>query len=196
MVTDIREEHLSSISVGLNHRSLSPAPSKTSITMLFSIGRFQVVKFKHFLNHTLEGTKHEESTLYDKIIKSARILQEKLDRLIARLPTQGIGDGFRALSVSQCFALYSSRFVSRSSKPPHNLELMGKNPSWYAQGRRCHIGSKALLRSCKPRSGAAAEGMAQVSLFPSFAGYHSALAGQVRRTQLPVKADSGHSRSC
>lgn len=90
MVTDIREEHLSSISVGLNHRSLSPAPSRTSITMLFSIGRFHVVKFKHFLNHTLESTKHEESTLYDKIIKSARILQEKLDRLIARLPTQGI----------------------------------------------------------------------------------------------------------
>lgn len=85
MVTDVQDEQLSSTMAG----SL-PAPSTTSITMLCSIGRFEVARFNHSFLYMLSRTKHEENTLPDNVINSARSLQEKLDKLIARLPIQGI----------------------------------------------------------------------------------------------------------
>lgn len=89
MVTDVRDEQLSSMSVTLTPRSSPPAQSMTSITMLCSIGRYEVSKFKHYLIHILDSPKQED-TLYDKVVKSARSLQEKLDKLITRIPAQGI----------------------------------------------------------------------------------------------------------
>ena len=90
MVSEIRDEDNFMITNSLVPRDLPPSPSATSIPMLLAIGRFETTRFKQFLVNSLHSARDLGQTLFDKLVSAAKSLQMKLDKLMTRIPTQGI----------------------------------------------------------------------------------------------------------
>ena len=92
MVSEIRDENLSIMTNTLASRGLPLSPSVTSIAMLLAIGRFETALFKQFLVNSLDNARDLGQAQFDKIVSAAKSMQTKLDRLIVRIPTQGISE--------------------------------------------------------------------------------------------------------
>ena len=92
MVSDTRDEDLSLMATGFGMRGLSPSSSATSIAMLLAIGRFESTRFKRFLANNLSSARDLGQAQFDNVVSAAKSLQTKLDKMIARMPTQGIAE--------------------------------------------------------------------------------------------------------
>ena len=90
MVSEIRDEDNFMMTNSLVPRDLPPSPSATSVAMLLAIGRFETTRFKQFLVNSLHSARDLGQALFDKLVSAAKSLQMKLDKLMTRIPTQGI----------------------------------------------------------------------------------------------------------
>lgn len=84
MVSDTKHEAF--------HWPSSIARTLISTTMLLAIGRSELAKFKHILINTLEGGGHQKQPQLNAIMGAAKSLQQTLDKLILKTPSQGISE--------------------------------------------------------------------------------------------------------
>ena len=60
--------------------------------MLLAIGRFETVRFKHFLINNIDGSRILRQARLDECMSTAKSLQVKLDMLLANIPVQDISE--------------------------------------------------------------------------------------------------------
>ena len=92
MVSETRDEDLSKMTNTSALRDSAQSPSATSVTMLLAIGRFETVRLKQFLTNHLDSPCGLGRTQFRKFFSAAKSLQLRLDKLIERIPVQGISE--------------------------------------------------------------------------------------------------------
>lgn len=92
MVSETRDEDLFMVTSSLASRGLSPSSCATSIAMLLAIGRFETTRFKQFLFNSLYSVRDLGQAQFNIVVNAAKILQTRLDKLIARISTQGVSE--------------------------------------------------------------------------------------------------------
>ena len=92
MVSEARDEDLSTMTITSISKDIAQSPSATSIIMLLAIGRFETVRFKQFLVKSVDSACNLGQVQFKQCVSAAKSLQTKIDNLIVRIPVQGISE--------------------------------------------------------------------------------------------------------
>ncbi|CAK49101.1 uncharacterized protein An10g00100 [Aspergillus niger] len=89
MIADTRDEDIGDLS---NHRSREPVPrpSEQSLAVILAIARSETARLQSKIVSRLQNGRRLAQTELTDLVTSAKKLQQKLDTLIARVPSQGI----------------------------------------------------------------------------------------------------------
>ncbi|RDK39833.1 C6 zinc finger domain protein [Aspergillus phoenicis ATCC 13157] len=89
MISDTRDEDIGDLS---NHRSPEPVPrpSEQSLAVILAIARSETARLQSKIVSRLQNGRRLAQTELTELVTSAKKLQQKLDTLIARVPSQGI----------------------------------------------------------------------------------------------------------
>lgn len=151
MVSDTRDEDLSLMANGFGMRGLSPSSSATSIAMLLAIGRFESTRFKRFLANNLSSARDLGQAQFDNVVSAAKSLQTKLDKMIARIPTQGIAEtGFIPSRLATASPLTHEWLYSDRTDQATIWNSWAKNMLIYhAEDRSRNISAETIPCSCR-----------------------------------------------
>lgn len=89
MIADTRDEDISDLS-GHFSPDLVPGPSEQSIAVILAIARAETARVQSKIVSRLQTGRHLAHTEFTELVTLAEKLQQKIDRLIARVPSQGI----------------------------------------------------------------------------------------------------------
>ncbi|PYH64562.1 Zn(II)2Cys6 transcription factor [Aspergillus vadensis CBS 113365] len=89
MIADTRDDDISDLS-GHFSPDLVPGPSEQSIAVILAIARAETARVQSKIVSRLQTGRHLAHTELTELVTLAKKLQQKIDKLIARVPSQGI----------------------------------------------------------------------------------------------------------
>ena len=119
MVSETRDEDISQANKGfLTMASASPSGA-SSVVMLFTIGRYEIARFKHFLINRLHSVRGLGHSQFDDLITAVKKLHLRVDTLIARIPAEGIPErGFIPFHLANASPLTHERLYGDHASQP------------------------------------------------------------------------------